>query len=80
MSFHSKEEVGSREPEVGMKHASFALRSDWDAHRLLTLCLGPGGRLFRAFAVLGLCWTIAVDGDQPRLEGEAGRRGVEHLL
>src|ERR1051326_6732269 len=22
-----------------MKHASFALRSDWDAHRLLTLCL-----------------------------------------
>ena len=39
-----KQEVRSREPEVGMKHASFALRSDWHAHGLLTLCLELGPR------------------------------------
>ena len=36
---HAKQEVGSREPEVGMKHARLRLRSERDANGLVTLCL-----------------------------------------
>ena len=35
----AKQEAGSREPEVGMKHARLRLRSERDANGLVTLCL-----------------------------------------